>query len=103
MSIDILIFGLNDPLILASSVNITCSSDLDVQSINLTNDGEELFSNVGQQQLVLLIEDVTLELNNTMYTCEVRVMLDTGPATITETVTLRVSSKGYNKSNLPIV
>ena len=79
-----------------SLINITCSSDLDVQSIqwlNTTNNDEQLVSNLGQQQLVLPIENVTLELNNTMYTCEVKVIFDTDPATITETVTFRVSSK----------
>ena len=79
---------------LDSLVNIRCSSDLDVMSIQwLTNDGELLSSNVGQQQLVLSIQEVTLQLNNNMYTCEVRVKLATGIVTITKAITFRVNSK----------
>ena len=56
--IGIVISGNEQPHALNSSVDITCSSDLDVQSIrwlDLTNGGQELFSNIGQQQLVLPI------------------------------------------------
>ena len=79
-----------------SSVNITCSSDLDVQTIrwlNNSDNGQELFNNSGQQQLLLPIESVTLYLDNTMYTCEVQVMLATEVETIQENVTIRVNSK----------
>ena len=79
---DILITGYDMSHNLNSSVDITCSSDLDVLSIRwLTNDGELLSSNVGQQQLVLSIQEVTLQLNNNMYTCEVSVRLATGTDT----------------------
>ena len=78
-----------------SSVTITCSSDLAVQTIrwlNNSNNGQVLISNFGQQQLLLLIE-TTLDLNNTMYTCEVQVMLATGVETVQETITIQVDGK----------
>ena len=84
---------------LKSSVNIICSSDLAVQTIrwlNNSDNGQQLISNSGQQQLLLPIESVTLNLDNTMYTCEVQVMLATGVETIQEMTTLRVSSKTYS-------
>ena len=79
--IDIVTSGNESPHQIGSSVNITCSSDLSVQTIRWMNDsdnGRELFSNSGQQQLLLPIERVTSSLANTMYTCEVQVMLATG-------------------------
>ena len=81
-----------------SSVAITCSSDLVVQTIrwlNNSDNGQELISNSGQQQLLLPIESVTLNLNNTMYTCEVQVLLATGVETIQETITFQVDSKTH--------
>ena len=77
-----------------SSVTITCSSDLAVQTIRwLSNsdNGQELISNSGQQQLLLQIESVTLSLNNTMYTCEVQVLLATGVENIQENITFQVN------------
>ena len=59
----------------------------------LDESGQELFENVGQQQLNLTIDSVGLELDNTTYTCEVRVMLATGATTIRETITFTVNSK----------
>ena len=79
-----------------SSVTITCSSDLAVQTIrwlNNSDNGQELFNNSGQQQLLLPIESVTLNLDNTMYTCEVQVLLATEVETIQGNVTLRINSK----------
>ena len=79
-----------------SSVAITCSSDLAVQTIrwlNNSDNGQELISNSGQQQLLLPIESVTLNLDNTMYTCEVQVILATGVETVQEIITFRVTSK----------
>ena len=79
-----------------SSVAITCSSDLAVQTIrwlNNSDNGQELFNNSGQQQLLLPIESATLNLNNTMYTCEVQVMLATGVETVRENITIQVNSK----------
>ena len=87
-----------------SSVTITCSSDLAVQTIrwlNNSDNGQELISNSGQPQLLLPIESVTLNLDNTMYTCEVQVMLATGVETVQETITFRVTSKSacfHNRS-----
>ena len=76
----------------SSSATITCSSDLAVQTIRWLNEsGQELFENVGQQQLNLTIDSVGLELDNTMYTCEVTA---SGITTIiTETITFRINSK----------
>ena len=79
-----------------SSVAITCSSDLAVQTIrwlNNSDNGRELISNSGQQQLLLPIESVTLNLDSTMYTCEVQVMLATGVETVQEMTTFQVNSK----------
>ena len=76
-----------------SSVAITCSSDLAVQTIrwlNNSDNGQELIRNSGQQQLLLPIENATLNLDNTMYTCEVQVMLATGVETIREMITFQV-------------
>ena len=77
-----------------SSVAITCSSDLAARIIrwlNNSDNGQELISNSGQQQLLLSIESVTLNLDNTMYTCEVQVMLASGIQTIQETITIQVN------------
>ena len=92
--VDILIAGNDQPHDLTSTVVITCSSDLAAQTIRWLNEsGQELFANVGQQQLNLTIDSVGLELDNTMYTCEVRVMLATGITNITETITFTINSK----------
>ena len=83
---------------ISSSVTITCSSDLTVQTIrwlNNSDNGQELISNSGQQQLLLSIGSVTLNLHNTMYTCEVQVMLATGVETVQEMITFQVASKTY--------
>ena len=89
MKLAILITGNESPHQIGSSVNITCSSDLSVQTIQWLNDsdnGQELFSNSGQQQLLLPIERVTSSLANTMYTCEVQVMLATGMEVVRESI-----------------
>ena len=59
----------------------------------LDGEGQELTNNVGQQQLVLTIEEVREELNNTMYRCEVTVLLANGQNTLTEDITFIVSGK----------
>ena len=77
-----------------SSVTITCFSDLAVQTIRWLNDsdnGQELIRNSGQQPLLLPIENAILNLDNTMYTCEVQVILATGVETIQEMITFRVN------------
>ena len=84
---------------ISSSVTITCSSDLAVQTIrwlNNSDNGQELISNFGQQQLLLPIESVTLNLDNTMYTCEVQVMLATGVETVRKNITIQVDGKHQN-------
>ena len=87
----------------SSSHRITCSSDLTVQSIqwqNTSDNGEILTSNTGEQQLVLELDDITAAINNTMYTCEVTLTLQTTP--VVDTIHLFVSGKnsfifqGYN-------
>ena len=59
----------------------------------LDSNQQGLLTNAGQQQLVLTIEEVREELNNTMYRCEVSVMLATEVINITETTTFRVFCK----------
>ena len=94
--IGLVITGNERPLLFSSSVDITCSSDLTVQTIrwlNNSDNGQELFSNSGQQQLVLPIERVTSSLANTMYTCEVRVVLASGVVRVVRnTITFQVNS-----------
>ena len=80
-----------------SSVAITCSSDLAVQTIrwlNNSDNGQELISNSGQQQLLLPIESVTSNLDSTMYTCEMQVVL----ATVVETVQVMFTFQATSKS-----
>ena len=55
----------------------------------LDESGQVLFENVGQQQLNLTIDSVGLELDNTMYTCEVTATGIT--TTITETIIIGLS------------
>ena len=59
----------------------------------LDGEGQKLTNNVGQQQLVLTIEEVREELNNTMYRCEVTVLLANGQNTLTEDITFIVRGK----------
>ena len=90
---DLAITGNEQPHQILSSVNISCSSDLAVQTIrwlNNSDNGWELFNNSGQQQLLLPIERVTSSLANTMYTCEVRVVLATGTSIVQKNLTFVV-------------
>ena len=67
---------------LSTSVNITCSSNLAVQTIQwLDSEGHVVSNSSGQQQLKLVADN-----GGTTYTCEVRAMLASGVATITETI-----------------
>ena len=87
------ITGNERPHQILSSVNISCSSDLAVQTIrwlNNSNNGQELLSNSGQQQLLFPIERVTSSLANTMYACEVQVLLTSGVGVVQKNITLRV-------------
>ena len=72
-----------------SSVSISCSSDLPVQTIRWLNNGQQLFNNSGQQQLLLQIES-SPALNNTEYICEVT--LETGRV-LQRTITVQVNGK----------
>ena len=87
------ITGNERPHQISSSANISCSSDLTVQTIRWLNNSDnkqELFSNSGEQQLLLLIERVTSSLANTMYACEVRVLLTNGVGVVRKNITLHV-------------
>ena len=89
----IVITGNEDAHQIGSSANISCSNGLAVQTIqwlNNSNNGLELFSNSGQQQLLLRLESVSLSQANTMYTCEV-ILVGTG-AVIHKSITLLVDS-----------
>ena len=88
-----IITGNERPHQILSSVNISCSSDLAVQTIrwlNNSDNGRELFSSSEQQQLLLPIERVTSSLANTMYTCEVQVLLTNGVGVVRRNITLHV-------------
>ena len=92
----VVITGNERPHQISSSVNISCSSDLAVQTIRWLNNSDneqELFSNSGRQQLRLPIERVGSFLANTMYTCEVRVMLATEVRVIQDTIDFQVNSQ----------
>ena len=92
--IEIEISGNESTYQLRSSHRITCSSDLTVQSVqwlNTSDNGEILTSNTGEQQLVLELDDITAATNNTMYTCEVTLTLQTTP--VVETIHLVVSGE----------
>ena len=87
------ITGNERPHQILSPANITCSSDLAVETIrwlNNSDNGQELYSSSGQQQLLLPIESVTSSLANTMYACEVQVLLTNGVEVIGRNITLRV-------------
>ena len=91
----IVITGNERPHQIQSSLNLTCSSDLAVQRIRWLNNSDnrrELFRNSGQQQLLLPIERVTSSLDNTMYTCEVHLLLASGVRVVRENITFRVIS-----------
>jgi hypothetical protein len=93
-NVDVVITGDNSYLQIKSSVNISCSSDLEVQTIrwlNNSDNGRELFRATRQQQLFLPIEMVTRLLTNTTYTCEIHVMLATVVSVVQMNVTLQVS------------
>ena len=92
--IEIEISGNQSTYQLGSSHRITCSSNLTVQSIKWLNtfDNREIFTtNTGEQQLVLELDNITAAINNTMYTCEVTLTLQTTP--VVETIHLVVSGK----------
>lgn len=66
-----------------------------IQWLNASNNGEEILRNYGEQELLLQIESVTLNLDNTMYICRVEVILANGDIAVvtSETILLRVNSK----------
>ena len=90
---DLVITESEGPHQISSSINITCSSNLSVQMIRWlnTSDGDkELLENSGQQQLILPIAEVTRSLHNTMYTCEVKILLAEGLSTLRENITVQL-------------
>ena len=88
---------------LGSSINVTCSSDLTVQLIrwlNMSNDMAIIGTGEQQQQLFLEINRATTDINNTMYLCEVTIVLPNDTTiNITEMFTLEVSSKSIYYDN----
>ena len=62
-----------------------------IQWVNTSDNGEILTSNTGEQQLVLELDDITEAINNTNYTCEMTLALQTTP--VVETIHLVVSGK----------
>ena len=62
-----------------------------IQWLNTSDNREILTSNTGEQQLVLELDDITAAINNTMYTCEVTLTLQTTP--VMEIIHLVVSGK----------
>ena len=93
MATDLVITGADETYQLKTTANITCSSDLTVETIRWLNNsanGQELFSNSGQQQLLLPIERVSSFHANTTYTCVLMVNLSTGLLMLNKTITLQV-------------
>jgi hypothetical protein len=83
--------GNEEPHNIRSPLVLNCSSDLAVERIWwLNNLGQDLLNNSGEQQLLLTIENVTLSITNTTYTCVVEVNLATGPEILNETITIQV-------------
>ena len=77
---------------IGSSADIICSSDLAVETIRWLNDsdnGQELFSHSGQQQLLLQIDSVSPNMADLMYTCEVTLV---GTRVLQRTITFLVNS-----------
>ena len=96
--IEIEISGNQSTYQLRTSHRITCSSNLTVHSIqwlNTSDNGEILTSNTGEQQLILEIDDITAAINNTNYTCEVTLTLQTTP--VVESIGINVSGKNFYK------
>ena len=60
-----------------SGDKIVCYSNLTVQRIKFIHDssGEVLMSISNQQSLVLQIDDVNIDFNNTQISCEVEILL----------------------------
>ena len=63
-----------------------------IQWLNASDNGEILTSNTGEQQLVLELDDITAAINNTLYTCEVTLTLQT-TTVVDQTIHLLVSGK----------
>jgi hypothetical protein len=79
-----------------SSANLTCSSDLAVQTIRWLRNGREVSSNSGQQQLPLVIVVDTLDLANASYTCEVQAMLAGGRSgMVIDSTIFRINTSEY--------
>ena len=97
---DILISGNRRVYVLGSSVSVTCSSNLTVQSIrwlNVFNNRQVIStSGPGEQQLVLEISRANIAINDTVYSCEVTLLPPINTRVLNETFTLRVSSKSHN-------
>lgn len=90
MTLDLVLFISGIAISGSEIYNITCSSDLAIQTIRWLKDGQELIMNFGQQHLLLPIERVTPELNNTVYTCEVHVTVATRMGVFRENITVHI-------------
>jgi hypothetical protein len=91
---EIAVVGNEDVYQIQSSVNISCSSNLDVQTIqwlNNSDNGQELLRGTRQQGLHFPIERATVSLANTTYTCRVEVRLALRAETVEEEIILRVN------------
>ena len=83
------ITGASAPLTVGDTAAITCSSDLDVSSIEWVYDDQVVLSSVGQQELELVFNPVNDTIHNKTYTCRV-----TSPYGVQEhKVTLTVTGK----------
>ena len=63
----------NLDLCIESLAQVTCVQS--IQWLNTSDNGEILTSNTGEQQLVVELDDITAAINNTNYTCEVTLTL----------------------------
>ena len=93
MHVDIVITGTERPHQIGSSVNLTCSSDLLVQTIQWLNSSDNsslLLNNTREQQLILPIVEIRTLANHT-YTCEMVLQLsDETEVNLTKTIVLGI-------------
>ena len=61
----------SDDVFVGESASLTCSSDLDVTTIEWFLDGQVVLSNTGQQELELTFNPVPDTIHNSEYSCRV--------------------------------
>ena len=64
-----------------------------IRWLNASGNNEVILDNSSVQQLVLAINRTTTAINNTMYTCEIKVNLSSSVTSINESFSLLVDSK----------